>query len=83
MVCRVEADGEIKENKPIYIPNLDLIQDLKLSVLGPRDIKILHNSIQLGVHHVAVSCVENKEHIMYVKKALGPKGQHIKVLAKL
>ena len=23
VVCRVENDGEIKENKPIYIPRLD------------------------------------------------------------
>jgi pyruvate kinase len=23
VVCRVENDGEIKENKPIYIPGLD------------------------------------------------------------
>lgn len=32
---------------------------------------------------IAVSCVERKEDITYVKKVLGPKGQHIKVLAKL
>jgi len=34
IVCRVENDGEIKENKPIYIPGLDWQKDLKLSVLG-------------------------------------------------
>ena len=34
VVCRVENDGEIKENKPIYIPGLDWQKDLKLSVLG-------------------------------------------------
>lgn len=46
VVCRVENDGEIKENKPIYIPGLDWQKDLKLSVLGPNDVKVLHNSIQ-------------------------------------
>lgn len=45
MVCRVSNDGEIKENKPIYIPGLDWQKDLKLSVLGPNDVKVLHNSI--------------------------------------
>ena len=45
VVCRVENDGEIKENKPIYIPRLDLQKDLKLSVLGHNDVKVLHNSI--------------------------------------
>ena len=83
VVCRVENDGELKENKPIYIPCLDWQKDLKLSVLGPKDIKVLHNSIQQGVQIVAVSFVQSKEDISYVKKVLGPKGQHIKVLAKL
>lgn len=32
---------------------------------------------------IAVSCVESKDDIIYVKKVLGSKGQHIKVLAKL
>ena len=83
VVCRVENDGEIKENKPIYIPGLDWQKDLKLSVLGPNDVKVLHNSIQHGVHIIAVSCVESKDDITYVKKILGSKGQHIKVIAKL
>ncbi len=46
VICRAENDGELKENKPIYIPSLDWQKDLKLSVLGPKDIKVLHNSIQ-------------------------------------
>lgn len=32
---------------------------------------------------IAVSCVESKDDIHYVRKVLGTKGQHIKVLAKL
>jgi len=28
VICRVENDGEIKENKPIYIPGLDWQKDL-------------------------------------------------------
>lgn len=32
---------------------------------------------------IAVSCVESKDDITYVKKILGSKGQHIKVMAKL
>ena len=83
VVCRVENDGEIKENKPIYIPRLDWQKDLKLSVLGHNDVKVLHNSIQQGVNMIAVSCVESKDDIIFVKKILGSKGQHIKVLAKL
>ena len=83
IVCRVENDGEIKENKPIYVPGLDYQRDLQLSVVGPKDLKILQDSIQLDVHLIAVSYVESKEDILYVRKVLGSKGQHIKVLAKL
>jgi pyruvate kinase len=83
IICRVENDGEIKENKPIYIPRLHWQKDLKLSVLGPNDVKVTHNSILQGVNMIAVSCVESKDDISYVKKILGSKGQQIKVLAKL
>ncbi len=74
VVCRVANDGEIKENKPIYIPGLDWQKDLKLSVLGTNDVKVLHNSIHQGVNMIAVSCVESKDDIAYVKKILGSKG---------
>lgn len=74
VICRVENDGEIKENKPIYIPGLDWQKDLKLSVLAPNDVKVLHISINHGVHMIAVSCVESKDDIFYVRKVLGTKG---------
>jgi len=83
VVCRVEVDGEIKENKPLYFPALDWYRDLKLSVVGIKDIKVLHQSIQLGVHAIGVSCVDSKEDIIYVRSLLGTKGQHIKIYAKL
>lgn len=49
VVCRVDIDGEIKENKPLYFPGLDWYKDFKLSVLGPKDIKVLQHSLQLGI----------------------------------
>lgn len=45
VVCKVEARGELKENKPLFFPNLDWLRDLKMSVIGPKDIKVLHNSV--------------------------------------
>ena len=56
---------------------------MKLSVIGPKDVKILHNCIHQGVHHIAVSSVESKDDINYVKRVLSSKGQQIKVLAKI
>ena len=46
VVCRAETKGELKENKPVYFPGLDWRTDLRLSVLGDKDVKVLHNSIQ-------------------------------------
>lgn len=74
IICSVDVDGEIKENKPLYFPHLDWVKDLKMSVIGPKDIKVLHNSILLGVDLIAVSFVENKDDIVYVRKVLGTKG---------
>jgi len=45
IVCSAEIKGTIKENKPLYFPGLDWLKDLKMSVIGPKDIKVLHNSI--------------------------------------
>lgn len=45
VVCQAEIDGEIKENKPLYFPGLNWLKDLRMSVIGPQDIKVLHNSI--------------------------------------
>ena len=47
IICKVEMDAEIKENKPLYVPGLDLVQDLKLSVMQAiilleLEIKSLH-----------------------------------------
>ncbi len=41
IICSAEADGVIKENKPLYFPQLDWLKDLKMSVIGPKDVKIL------------------------------------------
>lgn len=79
----MEVDGEIKENKPLYFPGLDWYKDFKLSVIGPKDVKVLQLSMQLGIHNIVVSCVESKDDILYVRKVLGHKGQHIKLIAKL
>ena len=84
IICKAEIDGEIKENKPLYFPELNWLQDLRMSVISPQqDLKVLHNSIQMGVHMIAVSCVEGRDDIMYVRKVLGARGQNIKILAKI
>jgi len=83
VVCRAENSGEIKENKPVCFLSLDLVKDLKLSILGPNDIQVLQQSIKAGAHMIAVSFVESKDDIIFIKHVLGKKGQNIKILSKL
>jgi pyruvate kinase len=83
VVCRAEIDGEIKENKPVYFPGLDWLRDLKLSVLGPNDVKVIHNAVHDGVNMIVISFVESKDDVTFVRKVLGNKGHHIKVISKL
>lgn len=83
LICEVEVEGNIRENKTIYIPNYNRVTDLKLPVIGTKDYRILVQAIQLGVNIISVSCVESKEDILEVRKVLGSKGSHIKIFAKL
>jgi hypothetical protein len=41
VICRIDVEGELKANKPLHFPHLDWSEDLKLSVIGPKDVKIL------------------------------------------
>ena len=74
IVCRAEISGEIKENKPVCFLSLDLKKDLDLSILGPNDVKVLHNSILLGVSMICLSFVETKEDIDFIRTMLGSRG---------
>lgn len=54
-----------------------------MSVLGPKDVKVLHNCVKMGVPMISVSYVESKNDIEYVRQVLGIKGKHIKIFSKL
>ena len=41
LICKVEVEGTINENKTIFLPNYNRVTDLKLNVIGARDYRIL------------------------------------------
>lgn len=45
LICKVEVEGVINENKTIYLPHYNRITDLKLPCIGQRDYRILVQSI--------------------------------------
>ena len=83
IVCKVEFDGELKPNKPIYFPEFDHKKEFDLSVVNTKDIRDIHSSIKLGVDFISVAYVESKEDIMEVRELLSIKGRHIKIIAKI
>lgn len=61
IVCRVEFDGELKANKPMFFPEFDHKQQFDMSVVTTKDIRDIHSSIKLGVDFISVSYVESKQ----------------------
>lgn len=45
IVCNVEVEGEVRENKTLYLPNYNRVTDLKLPIIGAKDYRILVQSI--------------------------------------
>jgi pyruvate kinase len=83
IVCKVEFDGELKPNKPLYFPEFDHLQEFDMSIVTTKDVKDIHSSMKIGVDFISVSYVQSKEDIMEVRELLSVKGRHIKIIAKI
>lgn len=83
IICRVEFDGVLKPQKPLFFPEFDHKKEFDMSVVTTKDIRDIHSSIKLGVDYISVSYVESKDDIQEVKDLLSVKGRHIKIIAKI
>lgn len=81
--CVAELDGEIMAGRSIYIPEMDLKEQLDLPVVDQQDLILINSLIKLGVDFVSVGGIETKADLNEVKELLSVKGRHIKLLAKL
>ena len=73
IICVANVDGEIRQNKPLYIPRLDFKEDLGLSIIGHRDFRDLVNCLKLHISMITIKA-ESKHDIEFVRLLLGCRG---------
>jgi pyruvate kinase len=83
IVCKVEFDGVMKPNKPMYFPEFDHKQEFDLSVVTTKDIRDIHSSIKMGIDFISISYVESKDDVLEVRELLSIKGRYIRIMAKI
>ncbi len=76
----VKNDAEIGERKNMNLPGVKV----KLPTLTPQDIKDIKEwGIPNGIDAIAASFIRNAEDIKFIRKVLGIRAQHIKIIAKI
>jgi pyruvate kinase len=79
LVCRVENDGIIKNNKSINVPGVSI----ELPSVTTKDIRFIEFAIQNGLDFVAHSFVRNKQDVIEVQEILDKHNSPIKIIAKI
>ncbi len=80
VVCMVENGGELKNNKSINIPGVNI----KLPALTKKDIDDLKFGIKNEVDYIAASFVRNKEDVLGIRKVLEENGgENIHIISKI
>ncbi|KAG9334316.1 hypothetical protein JZ751_008298 [Albula glossodonta] len=78
--ARVLSGGTLCSRKGVNLPGVDLIN---LQAVSPRDEADLQFGVEQGVDMVFASFIRCADDVRAVKKALGEKGKHIKVISKV
>ncbi|KAI1885891.1 hypothetical protein AGOR_G00208430 [Albula goreensis] len=78
--ARVQSGGTLCSRKGVNLPGVDLIN---LQAVSPRDEADLQFGVEQGVDMVFASFIRCADDVRAVKKALGEKGKHIKVISKV
>ncbi len=80
IVCRVENDGEISDQKGVNVPGAEL----SMPFLSQQDREDIHFGITQGIDFVAASFTRCAEDILEIRKLFSYKGKHdIGVIAKI
>jgi pyruvate kinase len=83
IVCRMEIDGEIQQEKALYFPEMNPKKDFDMPIVDASDLLAIKDIIKCGADFVAVPLVESKEDIEEVRDLLSVRGRHMKLLAKI
>lgn len=79
VICTVEVGGELRSNKGLNLPGIDL----GISAFTNRDYECLKFALENGVDAVSQSFVENASDIETVRKASQDIGYHPFIIAKI
>ncbi len=79
LLCRVENDGLIKNNKSINLPGISV----KLPSVSGRDIGFIRFAAEHELDFIAHSFVRNREDVLEVQKILDELGSPAKIIAKI
>ncbi len=79
LLCRVENDGVIGNNKSINLPGISL----KLPSVSRKDREFMRFAAEHELDFIAHSFVRNKEDLLEVQKILDELGSPIKIIAKI
>ncbi len=79
LLCRVENDGVIKNNKSINLPGVVV----KLPSVSGKDKVFIKFAAENDIDFIAHSFVRNKEDVMEVQHLLDELGSPIKIIAKI
>jgi pyruvate kinase len=78
-LCEVIVGGELGQNKGINLPGVDV----SAPSVSKRDFNDLEFGLKLGVDFVALSFVRKASDIQKVRKFIGDKSKHVKIIAKI
>jgi len=79
LVCRVENDGVIKNNKSINIPGVSF----ELPSVTAKDRKFIEFAIENGLDFIAHSFVRNRHDVLEVQEIIDKYKSPIKIIAKI
>lgn len=75
VTCKALTGGMVFSGKGLNLPNADTGESFT-----PKDLTDLEAGLKMGVEYVALSFVENKEDILFIREKVGDK---VKIIAKI
>lgn len=79
LLCRVENDGVIRNNKSINLPGISI----KLPSVSGKDQQFIRFAVEHEIDFIAHSFVRTKTDVLEVQKILDELGSPIKIIAKI
>ncbi|WP_406617065.1 pyruvate kinase [Mycoplasmopsis adleri] len=80
VIAKILNSHKLKTNKRINLPGVDF----SLPFLSEKDIDDVKFGIQVGVHYIAASFVNNAQNVKELRKLLDDNGgKHIKIISKI